>query len=202
MRAIPFALLAFACSGQPKPHHVAPPPAPPIASAPARVGTGPSLYELAIPLTSASGDRIGLDVDRGHPTLVSMFYGSCPAACPLLVEAIGRTLDQLPPAAREDARVVLVSFDPARDTPDRLRALARTHRLDGRWTLAAASDADARTLAAVLGIRYRAVAGGQFVHTSVIVALDRDGRALARLDGLGDATPLVEALAAQGGGVR
>jgi protein SCO1/2 len=83
-----------------------------------------------------------------------------------------------------------------------LRALSRTHRLDNRWTLAAASDADARMLAAVLGIRYRAVAGGQFVHTSVIVALDRDGRTLARLDGLGDATPLVEALAAQGGGVR
>jgi protein SCO1/2 len=202
MRAIPFVLLAFACSGRPKPHDAPPPPATSAASAPSRVGTGPSLYDLSIPLTSAGGVRIGLDVDRGHPTLVSMFYGSCPAACPLLIETIGRTLEQLPPAARDDVRVVLVSFDPARDTPDRLRALARTHRLDGRWTLAAASDADARTLAAVLGIRYRAVAGGQFVHTSAIVALDRDGRAMARLDGLGDTAALAEALAAQRGGVR
>lgn len=201
MRAVPFVLLAFACSSRPTPHHAPPPPAPSAASAPSH-GTGPSLYDLSLPLTSASGDRIAFDVDRGHPTLVSMFYGSCPAACPLLIEAIGRTLDQLPPAARDDVRVVLVSFDPARDTPDRLRALARTHRLDGRWTLAAASDADARTLAAVLGIRYRAVAGGQFVHTTAIVALDRDGRAMARLDGLGDTSALAEALAAQGGGVR
>mgnify|MGYP001548317861 CR=1 FL=1 len=59
----------------------------------------------------------------------------------------------------------------------------------------AASDVDARTLAAVLGIRYRAVAGGQFFHTSSIVALDPDGRVITRMDGLGDPTPLVTALA-------
>jgi protein SCO1/2 len=175
-------LLAVACSGQAKDRQPA--------AAPVRTGIGPSLYDLAIPLTAASGQRVSLDVDRGHPTLISMFYGSCAASCPVLIETIGRALDRLPP----DARVVLVSFDPARDTPDRLRELAREHRLDDRWTLSSASDADARTLAAVLGIRYRAVAGGQFFHTAAVVALDRDGRTLARMDGLGDPLPLVAAL--------
>lgn len=179
-------LFAVACSGQVKSQDAAP--------APAHAGTGPSLYELAIPLASASGARIALDVDRGHPTLISMFYGSCTAACPLLIRTIGTTLDQLSPAVRGDVRVVLVSFDAARDTPERLRELVQMHHLDERWTLAAASDADARTLAAVLGVRYRAVAGGQFFHTSAIVALDRDGRAMARMDGLGDTSALVEAL--------
>ncbi|HUJ58349.1 MAG TPA: SCO family protein [Kofleriaceae bacterium] len=185
------ALLAAACSGHPAPPRAAPAPAPP---ARAPVATGPSLYDLALPLTRASGDVVGLDVDRGHPTLISMFYGSCSVACPVLVDKIAGALAQLPDADRRDARVLLVSFDPARDTPARLRELANEHRLDARWTLAAASDGDARTLAAVLGIRYRAAPGGQFFHTAAVVALDRDGRIVARMDGLGDPASLVDAL--------
>jgi protein SCO1/2 len=147
-----------------------------------------------MPLTAADGKTIALDTDRGHPTLISMFYSSCTAACPLMINTVKRTLDQVPASKRDDIRVLLVSFDPARDTPARLHELANMHHLDGRWTLAAASDDDARTLAAVLGIRYRAVEGGQFFHTSAILVLDRDGRTAARMDGLGDPSALVAAL--------
>ena len=181
--------LAVACAA---PHEHAPPAPPADAASP--VPTGPSLYELSLPLTRAAGDQISLEVDRGHPTLISMFYGSCTASCPVLIGTIARTLDQLPANRRGDVRVLLVSFDPTRDTPARLRELASTHHLDERWTLASASDADARTLAAVLGIRYRSVEGGQFFHTSAIVALDRAGRPVARMDGLGDPVALVTAL--------
>ncbi|HET9993180.1 MAG TPA: SCO family protein [Kofleriaceae bacterium] len=184
------ALFAVACSAQPLARDI--PSRAPTATRPH--SSEPSLYDLTLSVTSAAGVRTGLDVDRGHPTLVSMFYGSCAAACPLLIDTIDRTLQSLPASARDDARVVLVSFDPARDTPARLRELVRQHRLDGRWTLAAASDVDARTLAAVLGIRYRSTPDGQFFHTSVIVALDRDGRSTARMDGIGDPSALVAAL--------
>jgi protein SCO1/2 len=162
-------------------------PSPPVARSDA-----PSIYDLALPLLAAGGTTIELDADRGHPTLISMFYGTCPAACPALIDAIGRTLDRVD---RRDVRVLLVSFDPARDTPAQLRELARVHRLDARWTLASAGEADARALAAVLGIRYRTVANGQFFHTSAIVVLDRDGRPVAHMDGLGDPSGLVAALA-------
>ncbi len=121
-----------------------------------------------------------------------MFYGSCAAACPALIGAVDNMLPQMPP----ETRVLLVSFDPARDTPARLRELVAQHRLDARWTLAAASDLDARTLAAVLGIRYRVLASGEFFHTSAIIALDRDGRPTARVDGLGDPSALVSAVRA------
>ena len=182
-------LLAFAlaCGGK----RAEPPPDARIAVAvPAR----PSLYDLAMTVTSSSGERVSIDLDRGHPTLISMFYGSCPAACPALIALLGRALEQLPPAARGNVRVLLVSFDPARDTPARLRELIETHRLDARWTLTAASDDDARVLAAVLGIKFRAQPDGSFAHTSAIVVLDADGRMVARMDGLGDPTPIVSAL--------
>jgi protein SCO1/2 len=191
-------LFAVACSARPIGREAQPPEAAtaPAAQLPARSTRPPqpSLYDLAISVTSATGAREPLDVERGHPTLVSMFYGSCAAACPLLIDTLDRTLATLPAGSRDRTRVLLVSFDPARDTPARLQELVRVHRLDARWTLAAASDVDARTLAAVLGIRYRSTPDGQFFHTSAIVALDRDGRPIARMDGIGDPSALVAAL--------
>jgi protein SCO1/2 len=193
MRRAILVAFAAACSARPTARPAAPPPPPPAVQVrPAAVG--PSIYELPIAMADSKGATISLGVNAGHPTLISMFYGSCVAACPALIGAIGHILDQLPPASRDDVRVLLVSFDPARDTPARLAELVRSHRLDARWTLAAPSELDARTLAAVLGIRYRVVADGEFFHTSAIVTLDRDGREIARMEGLGDPGALIAAL--------
>ena len=179
-------LALAACSGRAA--------APMTAPKPGKLGNGPSLYDLDMPLTAQTGAPIRLDVDRGHPTLVSMFYGSCAAACPTLMTRIAHTLDQVPEPARSQTRVLLVSFDPDRDTPARLTELAHAHHLDAKWTLAAASTTDAQTLAAVLGIKYRVVKGGEFFHTSVVTALDGEGRTLTRAEGLGDSPSLIEAL--------
>jgi hypothetical protein len=123
------------------------------------------------------------------PVIVSMFYGSCPAACPALVDDLARLAAEAP-----DARIVLVSFDAERDTPARLRELAHEHHLDARWTLSAANERDARALAAMIGLRYRKLANGAFWHTTAIVVLDRDGRPIARTDRLGDHAALLAAL--------
>lgn len=54
-----------------------------------------------------------------------------------------------------------------------------------RWTLARTEAHAVRQLAAVLGVRYRALADGGFNHTSELVLLDRDGRPLARTPAAG-----------------
>lgn len=154
----------------------------------------PSVYELPLRLRDSHDREVGLDVGRGHPVLVSMFYASCPVACPLLIEEIRQVAAELPPAVQDDLRIVLVSFDPERDTPQALRALSEARKLDERWTVAAASDLDARTLAAVLGFKYRKLDNGEFFHSSTIVALDRDGRPVARTDVLRQRAALLAAL--------
>jgi protein SCO1/2 len=130
-----------------------------------------------------------------------MFYGSCPAACPRLIGVLRGIADGLDAATRADTRVLLVSFDAARDTPAALTALAATHELDGaRWRLASLPEEQARELAAVLGVRYRRLtrsAGGHFYHSSVITLLDRAGRIVARVEGLDqEPAPLVDRLVA------
>lgn len=199
------ALLALvACSGKSTPaERIAPPSLPAVAPAsepvpelPAAPPTGPSIYDLPITLVDANAQPIGLDVARGKPVLVTMFYASCSIACPLLISEVAQVIAELPPEMQDDVEVLLVSFDPARDTPAKLAELARERKLGAGWTLAVANDADTRALAAVLGVKYRKLANGDFAHGSTIVALDREGREIARTDSLGQRDPLVRALIA------
>ena len=164
--------------------------------------TAPSIYPVGVALRDEYGAAIGVDVFRGRPVIVSMFYGSCPAACPMLVTHIKRIEASLPPAVRASTRVLLVSFDPERDTPEALRALADKHRVDAsRWRLASGTDDGVRELANALGIRYRKGPGGVFAHDSVIAVLDEEGRGVARADELdADLDPLVDAIASMAHG--
>src|SRR3569833_696822 len=75
-----------------------------------------SLSKLLGSLTDQDGRAFDLASLRGKPVLVSMFYTSCQMVCPMLIETVHNTLNALPAAERKDVRVLLVSFDPARDT--------------------------------------------------------------------------------------
>lgn len=156
-----------------------------------------SIYPLGTALTDQNADSEHLDVFAGHPVVISMFYGSCPMACPTLVRDIKKLEQGLDPATRADLRVLLVSFDPARDTPTALHAMAEAHAVDqARWHLARTNADEARALAGVLGIQYRRVGTGEFAHSVVISILDRKGAVVAREEGRPDQGELVEAIEA------
>lgn len=145
----------------------------------------PSLYDLPIKLTDQTGAAVRLDDFRGHPVLITMFYGECPHACPMLISDLKAIVRDLDPETRAATRVLLVTFDPARDTPEALRQLAAKHRVDlERWRFASASDADVRTLAAALDIKYRRLPDGGYNHSSLITLLDARGVIVAKVDGL------------------
>ena len=175
-------------------HRQAADPPSPVPVAPVRaVSTEPSIYDLHLRLRDATDREIGLDVGRGHPVLISMFYASCPVACPVLVADLGRIASELPPAMQSDLRIVLVSFDP-RDAPATLREVIAAHHLDARWTVAVATETDARTLAATIGFKYRKLESGDYAHGATIVALDAEGRPMARSERLGDHASLLAVL--------
>lgn len=202
MKRALFALLIAACSTAPATKPPAPAAAPATASGtatePSKVialEPGPSIYDLETPMTNAAGAQIKLDVDRGHVTVIAMFYGACAVSCPVTVADIKQTLDALPPAAQQNVRVLLVSFDPARDTPSVLAALERQHQLDDRWTLAVPSETDARTLAATIGVKYRKLDDGQMAHNVAITVLDGEGRPIARAEQFGQQAGLARVIA-------
>lgn len=147
---------------------------------------GDSVYALSASLVDQRGRTVGLDLFRGHPVLISMFYASCPDACPLLIADLQRMERELSPRIKADLRIVLVSLDPERDTPDPLQALARARQVDeSRWRLLRAPEDTVRDIAALLGVKYRRLPDGSFNHSSVITLLDPDGAIVVRDDAMG-----------------
>jgi len=156
---------------------------------------GDSLYRLTAALVDHEGRPFDLASLRGKPVLASMFYTSCEMVCPMIFDTIRWTLDALPASERRDVRVLMVTFDPARDSVDALRKAASAHGCDAQWTLARCNDDTVRKISAVLGIQYRRLASGEFNHSSTIDLLDRQGRIAARSGKLGTVDPaLLKAL--------
>lgn len=157
---------------------------------------GASLYQVEAALTDQDGRRHGLDVHRGHPVLITLFYASCPAACPLIIDTLRDTEKQLTAAERADLRVLMISVDPENDTPAALQALARQRRIDtARWTLSTADAETVRTIAALLDVQYRKLPDGGYNHSSVVTLLSPTGAILSRSTRLGTAdTALVAKL--------
>ena len=147
---------------------------------------GDSVYRLTDVYTDQDGRAFRLADGRGKVRLATMFYTSCPYICPLIIDSARGVERALTPAERSRLAILLVSLDPARDDPAALKRIALKRKLDTtRWTLARTEAAGVRRTAAVLGIRYRALADGEFNHSSALVLLDGEGRVLARTEQLG-----------------
>lgn len=145
-----------------------------------------SAYQLPATLTDQDGKSWDWRSRRGTPQVVAMFYTSCRFVCPLIIDS-GKAVERaLPADERAKLGLLLVSMDPERDTPEALMSVARKRKLDTtRWSLASPEPDQVRSVAGVLGVRYRQLADGEFNHTSVLVLLDADGRIIARSEQIG-----------------
>lgn len=163
-------------------------PAAPSADAPL---PSDSLWQLPIELTDQDGHPFQLASLRGTPVLASMFYANCEMVCPLIFETVLQTLRDAGPAVEARARVLMVSFDPARDTVAVLKQTAQDHHAGPRWTLARGTDDAARQFAAVLGVQFKQLPSGAFNHSASIALLDTQGRIVERSALLGQVDPLL-----------
>jgi len=148
-----------------------------------------SIYHLSSAWTDADGRDLELGDLGGRVQVVAMVYTNCAFACPRIVGDMKRI------EAETDARFVLVSIDPERDTPDRLRTFAEGSRLTPeRWTLLAGADDDLLELAMVLGVRYRRISDTDFMHSNILTVLDEDGEIIHRQMGLGRTDETIAAI--------
>lgn len=159
---------------------------PALASTPAAPLPGDSVYQSNAKLTDDQSRPFAWSASRGKPRIVSMFYTSCKFVCPLIVDG-GKAIEaRLSAPERDRLGVTLITLDPKRDTPAALARVRKERDLDpGRWTLVRPEPKDVRVLAGLLGIRYRALADGEFNHTTVLVLLDAEGRVVARTEHVG-----------------
>jgi protein SCO1/2 len=162
----------------------------PAAATPASSWPADSVHQADVALETSRGERTTLAATGGQVRIVSMFYASCAAACPLTVSTLRRIDNELTAGERARLAILLVTFDPEHDDPSVLLEFAGQHHIDdSRWTLGRASLADTRKLASALDIRYRRLDDGNFNHSTVLVLLDWSGRVLARTDRMGTPDP-------------
>ncbi len=151
--------------------------------------SGNSIYQLESDWKNQNGKTLNLSELRGKVQIVAMFYSHCTYACPLTINDMKTIESKLPRELNGKVGFVLVSIDPKRDTPAALKTLADQQQLDGNeWTLLTGTDDDIRALAAVLGVEYRKKSNGDFLHSSQIAVLDRNGEIVYRHIGLNQPT--------------
>lgn len=74
-------------------------------------------------LTDTEGEDFGFAQETsGFLTLVFFGYTYCPDICPVHMASLGAVIGQMPPSTARRIKVVFVTTDPQRDTPERLRA--------------------------------------------------------------------------------
>jgi protein SCO1/2 len=139
-------------------------------------------------LTNQHGKRVALKDLRGKVVAMTFFYTHCTDVCPILTNSLDSAARQLSPEERKHVMLVGVTVDPKRDTPARLKTYIKDHGLEaGQWQMMSGSIARATQAAADYGIVVRPAPGGDFVHNSVYILIDRQG--IERVEHHGVATP-------------
>ena len=147
-----------------------------------------SIYHLDHTWRDQHERSVELGTFAGAPVLVTMFYGNCQTACPLLLHKARLLHQELGGAVP----VVAVTFDPVSDTPEAMRRYAAERGFDSdAWHFLMGSPTSIRMLATLLGVQYHRRADGHYDHSNLIALVDADGVIRLRTEGLSpDVAPI------------
>ncbi|MDJ0925975.1 MAG: SCO family protein [Acidimicrobiia bacterium] len=129
-------------------------------------------------LTGDSGEPVALGSFEGQVVLLYFGYTYCPDVCPATLVELADAMEELGGAA-DDVQVIMVSVDPARDTPQVL-ANYMDH-FDSRFIGLTGSETEIAQVADLYGVFYEAqegtVATGYLVdHLASVMVIDKTGQ--------------------------
>jgi protein SCO1/2 len=128
----------------------------------------------AVSLIDQSGRTLHLESFRGRPLIVTFGFAHCATVCPLVVGdvlAATRLLEDRRPV------VLVVTLDPWRDTPDRLRSIAESWKLTTDAYVVSGPPEDVeRALNAWRVPRTRNQKTGDIIHPRIVYIVDGNGR--------------------------
>ena len=141
-----------------------------------------SLEPLSV-LTTHNGARFSLEQVEGRPVAVVFGFTHCPDVCPTTLLDWSNVLADLGPNG-DRLKVLFVSVDPERDTPEALKAYLTS--FDPRIVALTGSAAEIAAAAQAFDAYYEKVpekgGGFSFDHTIKTYFVDRDGRLAGSVD--------------------
>ena len=145
-----------------------------------------SLYNLRSSWATQEGDSIELKSLKGKVQIVAMIYTSCDYACPRIIADLKRIDQSLTGYKKENIGMVLVTLDPERDTPEKLKEFAQQNKLDSRrWVFLTSQESNILELAALLNVKYRKELSMDIAHSNIISVLNQQGEVIHQQEGLG-----------------
>lgn len=154
-----------------------------LASPPPAPGTAtvlPATSELPeFSLLNQSGQMIGRDAFEGQWDLLFFGFTQCPDICPTTLQVLADAQQQLANAGQEPLpRIVLVSVDPERDTPDVIGHYVGHFGIDSLGITGPMEEL--RKLTNSLGIFFEKSGPDEenysVAHSAVVLLIDPDGR--------------------------
>jgi len=129
-------------------------------------------------LTNQAGQVLHLADFKGQALALTFFFSRCPLPtfCPRMNNNFEIVQQRLQTQERTNWHLLSISFDPAADTPERLRDFAGLHHSDPRhWSFATSSQEEIRRLGSAFGLTFWRESGS-FSHNLRTVVLDASGR--------------------------
>ncbi len=145
-----------------------------------------SIYNLPSKWTNQDGQDLEMKDMKGKVLVMVMIYTSCKAACPRLVADMRNMEQRIPKKIKDNVKFVLVSIDPAVDTPERLKSFAIENKMTGnQWVFLRSTEENTREFAAVLAVNYKKIDPIDFSHSNIISVFNADGELAYQQEGLG-----------------
>ncbi len=153
------------------------------ASAPKPVAIGQAVPDFT--LTDQARRRATLSQFRGKVVVVNFIYTSCalPQFCYRVANHFGVVQKRFHKQAGRDLVLLTITFDPARDTPERLAEYASQWKADpDTWRFLTGSAPEVERVCDLFGVAFFADEGlmNHSIHTAII---DRAGTLVADIEG-------------------
>jgi protein SCO1/2 len=127
-------------------------------------------------LTERSGQPLRLADLAGKVWVADFFYTTCPGPCPMLTSRLSEVQKAL--GAEPGVRLVSISVDPEKDTPEVLKTYADRFHASERWLFCTGPKDAIYSLARdgfKLPIADAPAEGGQITHTTRLILVDKAG---------------------------
>jgi protein SCO1 len=128
-------------------------------------------------LTNHNEEQVSLNNYEGRVVILTSVYASCADTCPLILDQVKRTLDELTPEERKEVVLMAITMQPEKDTPELLSQIARFYRLDEYNAHLLTGDVD--YVNAVLDrmnvSRAERPGSADIDHANLFLIVDRDG---------------------------
>jgi protein SCO1/2 len=130
-------------------------------------------------LVDQAGKAVRLTDFKGQVVLVGFVFTTCNGSCPATTHRMVMVQEELKRRGRwnKDIRLVSITLDPARDTPEKLQAYMRLYDIDpAGWSFLTGPAEKVNAVIAAWDMWARPAANGQLDHPSRIFLVDHQGQ--------------------------